>query len=637
MGLAVAAAAALAVAVHVPSLSNGIVRDDRDLIVENPAMRGEWSLLRLATSDFWASRGGASGWWRPIPILSFAVQARAGTDPPAFHAANVGLHAAATAAFGALLAVHGLPVAAVLAAAGWFAVMPVHAESVAWIAGRTDLLCALFGFVALARDRVARARGRRLPGPWPLVAFGLALLSKEAAAPLPLVIALAAWVDRPQLGVRDAILWTAPYLLVAAAWGVAHRLIALPVESIAPYLDPTRRPDWGWVALTMLPAALRGLLPGAPIAPDHLPPIPRGPLDPLALGGLAFALAAACAAVVLARRRSPLLTPAALAAAPLLPSVAVAVAGVALALGPRAAYLPSAGVAWLFALGFSRAREAGGRTRALANALAAGLVVAGVFESPPLQRAWRDDEALYRRMTEVQPSNPAGWVGLADARAQRGARAEAESLLARAAAIAPELPALALVRAGLHYRHAEWDACGAEAAAALARDPRLGAARWLRGTAALRRRRLAEARADADTLLAAAPDDRRALALLGQVKLLSGDAAGARAALERAATGGTVEPATWFALARARAQLGDPAGAARALERVLEADPQYYEGWLQLAAAHAEAGHAAAARAAVDRALALPDAVDGRAEAMAAALVGPRRLPERGASRTVGP
>lgn len=614
-----AAAAALAIAVHLPSLGNGFVRDDRELLAGRAALADPARLPALAASDFWAWRGAASGWWRPVPLVTFAAQAQAGAGARGLHAANVAMHAGATAALGAVLVHAGLPLWAALAGAAWFATLPAHAESVAWISGRTDLLCALFALLALALDRRARRRGHAWAGAGALGAFALALLSKEAAAALAAVVLAADLADRagtPGAGART-LRWMVPYALLTAVWLVAHRVIARPVTELPGYLDPATRAQWPWAAWTMIPQAFAFFLPGVPIAPDQLPVIPAGPLDPRALGGLAVSLAALGGAVALAWRRSPLAAPAALVVAPLLPSIAVATAGSALAFGPRAAYLPSAGAAWLLAAGLARAGAAGGAARTRAVVVAGALALLGAAGSLALQTAWRDDAAYFERMVAAQPSNPAGWVGLGDLRAAAGDRAAADSLLGRAGALAPRLPALWVARAALHHRHGEWEASLSAADSALALAPLGADARRLRATALLRLRRTAEARAEAGRLLERRPGDAEALSVLGQALLLEDDVPGARRALEAATVRRPQDAAAWFALGRARHRSGDVAGAARALEAVVTLDRGYYDGWLQLAALRAEAGNVEGARAAAARAGALPEAADGRAAELA--------------------
>jgi predicted Zn-dependent protease len=250
------------------------------------------------------------------------------------------------------------------------------------------------------------------------------------------------------------------------------------------------------------------------------------------------------------------------------------------------------------------------------------LILANAAVTWRVQAAWRDDESLYRAMTSGSPGYAVGWIGLADLRARQGARAEAESLLARAESLGPRIPALHLARAALHYRHGEWSAVIEAADRGLALQPALADARLLRAIALTRLRRLDEAAAESARLLAERPDDPAVLALDGQRLLLAGDPAGAVARLEAATRGAPGDVAAWYALGIARALTGAAAGARAAFERTVALDPAYYDGWLQLARACAGLGDAAAARAAAARAGALPEARDGRAAALAAALSG---------------
>ncbi|HKQ59543.1 MAG TPA: hypothetical protein VJY35_16895, partial [Candidatus Eisenbacteria bacterium] len=139
------AGALAALALHLPALRNGFVRDDVPLIAGNALMRAPGGLGRLLGSDFMASMGATAGLWRPLPLLTFWIDGRlSGWTPMLFHAVNLALHAGAAALVGALLAQAGLPRIAALLGALWFAAMPAHVEPVAWISGRIDLLCGGF-------------------------------------------------------------------------------------------------------------------------------------------------------------------------------------------------------------------------------------------------------------------------------------------------------------------------------------------------------------------------------------------------------------------------------------------------------------------------------------------------------------
>ena len=111
-----------------------------------------------------------SGLWRPLVTLSYAIDGAISRFAPAwFRGTNLCLHAAVSALVALVAVEAGVPAWAALVAGAWFAAMPAHVESVAWISGRTDLLCASGFLLALWLDRRARRRGARGPG-WLAVA-----------------------------------------------------------------------------------------------------------------------------------------------------------------------------------------------------------------------------------------------------------------------------------------------------------------------------------------------------------------------------------------------------------------------------------------------------------------------------------
>lgn len=135
---------------------------------------------------------GAGGRYRPLRTLTLAVDyALWGEDPRGYHLTNVLLNAAAAAAFWAFcLILSGNGLFALLAGL-LFALHPVHAESVAWVKNRSDILCAVFCFSSAALFALYR-RGR---GPVFLVLSAAAavpaFLAKEMAVSLPFMLALA--------------------------------------------------------------------------------------------------------------------------------------------------------------------------------------------------------------------------------------------------------------------------------------------------------------------------------------------------------------------------------------------------------------------------------------------------------------
>lgn len=175
----------LAFALYSPSLKNGFVFDDADLIVNDHKLRSFWNLSSSLANNY-----------RPLRTISYALDyAVWGLNPTGFRITNILIHAG-NCVLALLVArrVTGGARVASLVAALVFAVHPVQVESVAYISGRRDVLFTLFflaGFLAYAQFRDATVRSRRYM--WlgaTAVLFLLSLASKEMAASFPLVCAL---------------------------------------------------------------------------------------------------------------------------------------------------------------------------------------------------------------------------------------------------------------------------------------------------------------------------------------------------------------------------------------------------------------------------------------------------------------
>jgi tetratricopeptide (TPR) repeat protein len=188
--------ALVAIAALLRTLPYEFVFDDQNQILRNPWIR-DWShAWRFFTTDVWAFTGEASrsNYYRPLQMLLYtSAHSMTGLQPQAFHLFNILLHAGCSL----LVALIGFRLAGnrFVAIAGGliFALHPIHAESVAWISGVTDPLCAVFYFSALYfywKDGQEEKHGTAL-----ILTLGLfmgALLSKEMAFTFPLA---AAWLD----------------------------------------------------------------------------------------------------------------------------------------------------------------------------------------------------------------------------------------------------------------------------------------------------------------------------------------------------------------------------------------------------------------------------------------------------------
>jgi tetratricopeptide (TPR) repeat protein len=161
--------------------------DDDVYVVDNPQVQQGVT----AQSIGWAFDAFHASNWHPLTWISHMVDWQLyGKNPVGHHLTNVCLHAAnSILLFLLLLFMTGYLGRSALVAA-LFALHPAHVESVAWLAERKDLLCALFSFAAL----LAYLWYLRKPS-WKryaviLGSFACALMSKPMAVTLPFAMLL---------------------------------------------------------------------------------------------------------------------------------------------------------------------------------------------------------------------------------------------------------------------------------------------------------------------------------------------------------------------------------------------------------------------------------------------------------------
>jgi protein O-mannosyl-transferase len=236
----IAALCLVAFLVYARALSYGFVHDDDAQILRNPWIRNWSHVLRFFFADVGAfTNEQPLNYYRPFHMLAHAVgYTLSGLQPFGFHLMNILLHCLNTL----LVAFFGYRLTRdqTAAAAGGFlfAVHPVHAESVSWIAGIPDPLCAAFylGTLCLyANQDPSRERKASLFG---ALLFLGALFSKEMAFVLPL---LAVWLD---LCFGRKLRWER-YAAMAAAFGIytALRMHALSAFQIKMLYIPMQLSD----------------------------------------------------------------------------------------------------------------------------------------------------------------------------------------------------------------------------------------------------------------------------------------------------------------------------------------------------------------------------------------------------------
>ncbi len=228
---AIAAAAIIvaACALYAPAIDDYFVQDDFGVVSlfsqRSLGYFGRWFVTPW-TEDIW---GYVPDELRPFPAASYVITSWFGAArPESHHILNIALHA-----FNGLLVLWiaesaaGLSLLAAAAAGLIFVVLPIQAESVAWITGRVDSLPTLFYFAsfllyvrsvrlkpdpASTSDPTNVRRGRLQPAYlWSVILFFVALFSKQNTITMaPALVLFDSTVRRRRIEMTWA--WLRPYL-----------------------------------------------------------------------------------------------------------------------------------------------------------------------------------------------------------------------------------------------------------------------------------------------------------------------------------------------------------------------------------------------------------------------------------------
>jgi protein O-mannosyl-transferase len=176
---------ALTAATFLPTLKNGFIFDDRDLVTENAAVKDPSGLGRI-----WFTY--ETRQYYPLVFTGFWLEHKLwGLHPAGYHAVNVLLHTMNAILFWLILLQLAPRIAFICAIL--FAVHPIQVETVAWVSEQKNLLGLLFYFLSfLAFLKFHDSRKKRLYA-LSIGFYVCALLSKSVAASLGIMIIFYCW------------------------------------------------------------------------------------------------------------------------------------------------------------------------------------------------------------------------------------------------------------------------------------------------------------------------------------------------------------------------------------------------------------------------------------------------------------
>lgn len=433
MALAVALFAWL---LYLPSVGNEFVWDDV-ILIGNPEIStlDAPTVKRLFTTNFWDVSDATSGMYRPLTSLSFYTDYQLyGNHPAGFHQTNMLFNAGACAlVFVVLLEMFSQPVLALVAAL-FFAVFPMHVQSVAWISGRTDVIATFFSLLSLWFYVRWRKHGNLIVALGSLLCYALALLGKEVAVVLPAVVLAYELLAGAQAGPTRAHArwWTllGLFVLTLLYFVVRHSLFHATAGALP-------RVTHGFADAVALSFSIAAHYAYKLIWPFRLDPVadfapPTYFFNRDTMVGVAV-VALVVASIVRWKRHTALVFGIAVIVLGLVPVLQIVPGNTVLS--ERLLYLPSVGYALLLALAVLYFL---GRGRTATIATCCALFVACSARTVMGTLVWKNDFALFSHAVTMSPESPIAHFDYGVSLGLKGRKEEAVAEFRRATELDPD-------------------------------------------------------------------------------------------------------------------------------------------------------------------------------------------------------
>ncbi len=399
-------------AVYLPVGSYGFIDYDDDVyFFANPHILGGFTPANIQ----WAFTSGEEANWHPLTWLSLMLDAQLfGHGATAPHLINVLLHIAnsilvflffrqMTGAFwrGAVLAL-------------FFALHPLHVESVAWVAERKDVLSSFFGLLALYFYARYVAREGALPGParvtrcssliFALLFFACSLMSKPMLVTIPFVLLLLDFWPLQRfshVSLRHLLIEKIPFCVLSATASVVTFIVqqkggavsSLAEASPGMRLENTFISYARYLAKIFWPVNL-----ATPYPPPHYWPVW------LVIFAVTLFAALCLAAVVLKKPFPFAFTGWFWFAGILVPVIGLVQVGTA-AMADRYAYLPLIGILLIIVWGAGEIYAKFQMPREGVVLIASFVILACAVRAGNQVRLWKDDSTLFGHALAVTKNN----------------------------------------------------------------------------------------------------------------------------------------------------------------------------------------------------------------------------------------
>ncbi len=462
------------IAVYYNSLPNGFHNDDDWLILENPSVRPSASLL----DHFRSATAGAAHLpvrsYRPLVMVTYSLNyAWGGSDVTGYHAVNIGLHA-----ISAILVVFLLwqltanRIAAILGGA-LFAVHPIHTEAVNYFTARASIFYTLWSLLTVISFIRFRQTGQLFALVGALASFTAALLTKETAIVVPVLLVVYDVYFRG-VGLEGLKRWIAPHL---AFLSVSVAFLLARWVTIGSFGPKAITGDLWTVFLTfamVFKKTLQGQLFPAHLSAFHPMDYVASLADPGVVIACAVLIVVVALSVVL-HRRAPLLSFGLL----WFPIGLLPIAGLAFITEmdlyqENRGYFSSVGLVLIAGPLLATCWAAGStRARIAARLIIAGLILTMGIAVVQRNPAWSDPVTLWTHVAKTYPDDPSSLLILARAHRLTGDPQSAITVLEQATARLPPNANLYNDLCALYVQESAFNEAIRPCLAAVRRGPKL--------------------------------------------------------------------------------------------------------------------------------------------------------------------